>query len=344
LHYCKGVKVFWLGAAVIGLAIIGAVCLKSLAGPLNADFTMFWNLKELAYPPPYLLLIKPLTLMPYGAAFILWVTVTGALYVWASRQAKLQALANPAAAFNGMIGQNGFLTGAIMFAGLHELASKPWRGGAILGLLIIKPHLAFALPIAVIAARAWQAIPAALGTVALLLGISYLVFGPAAFAQFFELGAKYGEFVREGAWNWNELASIYALGRWLGADMVLAGSLHAIVAVIAGILVWLAWREDWDGKIPLTCAASLLISPYLFTYDAVLLTLALGWLRGPKALVVWALVAIPLVRVFVHEDWPNTIPLAALFAVFSIVFEKQAQSLLNRTRDQTEDDRAREAG
>ena len=82
-------KYFWLGAAVITVTIIGAVCFKSLAGPLNADFTMFWNLKELAYPPPYLLFIKPLTLMPYGAAFILWVAGTGALYLWASRNAKL---------------------------------------------------------------------------------------------------------------------------------------------------------------------------------------------------------------------------------------------------------------
>ena len=119
MHYCKWVKYFWLGGAVIGLAIIGAVCIKSLAGPLKADFTMFWNLKELAYPPPYLLFIKPFTLLPYGAAFILWVGLTCALYLWASREAKLPAMANPAAAFNGMIGQNGFLTGAIMFAGLH---------------------------------------------------------------------------------------------------------------------------------------------------------------------------------------------------------------------------------
>ena len=211
-------------------------------------------------------------------------------------------------------------TGAIMFAGLHELAKRPWRGGAILGLLIIKPHLAAILPVAVVAARAWKAIPAALGTMVLLLAASFMAFGPAAFAQFLELGTKYGEYVREGAWNWNELASVYAMGRWLGADALLAGAVHAIVAVAAAFLVWLAWREDWDGKIPLTSAAALLISPYLFTYDAVLLTLALGWLRGPKALAVWALLAIPLARVFAHADWPNTVPLAAIFAVGVIAF------------------------
>lgn len=312
-------RILWIVAAVVGIVIVGAVGVLSLSGPLpNADFTMFWRMQDLAYPPPYLLAIKPFTLLPYGVAFVTWVGLTGALYLWASRGSRLAALANPAATFNGMLGQNAFLTSAIMFAGLRELAEKPWRSGAMLGLLIIKPHLAIVLPVAVIAARAWNAIPAALGTMALLLGLSFLVFGAEAYAQFFNLGAKYGEFVRQGAWNWNELASIYALGRWLGVDVAVAWSLHAFVAVGAAVTVWLAWREDWDGKLPLTSAAALLISPYLFTYDAVLLTLALGWLRGPKALAVWTLLAIPLARVFVHQDWPNTVPLAALLAIAGI--------------------------
>ena len=318
-------KYFWVGAAVITATIIGAVCLKSLAGPLNADFTMFWKLKELAYPPPYLLLIKPFTLLPYGAAFILWVILTGTLYLWASRQAKLPATANPAAAFNGMIGQNGFLTGAIMFAGLHELAARPWRGGAILGLLIVKPHLALVLPVAVVAARAWNAIPAALGSIAFLLLLSFLIFGAEAYAQFFELSARYGTYVKEGAWDWNELASFYALGRWVGIPVALAWAAHIAIALAAAAAVWFAWRDDWDGKIALTSAAALLMSPYLFTYDAVLLTLALAWLRWPGALAVMALLFIPLLRVFSHQDWQNTVPIAAALAVLII-----AQSALQR--------------
>jgi hypothetical protein len=40
---------------------------------LNIDFRMFWNARELAYPPSYLLLIKSLALLLYGLAFALWV-------------------------------------------------------------------------------------------------------------------------------------------------------------------------------------------------------------------------------------------------------------------------------
>ena len=311
-------RYLWIASATVGLAILGTVCIKALAGPLNADFTMFWNLRELAYPPPYLLFIKPFSMLQYGAAFILWVILTGAFYLWASREATLPAMANPAAAFNGMIGQNGFLTSAFMFAGLRELAARPWRGGAILGLLIIKPHLALILPVAVVAARAWEAIPAAFTTIALLLILSLMVFGSEAYRQFFELSAKYGTFVRDGAWDWNELASFYALGRWVGFPGALAWTFHILIAFVAASTVWSAWRQDWDGKIALTSAAALLMSPYLFTYDAVLLTLALAWLRWPGALAMMGLLFIPLARVFTHQDWPNTVPVAAALAIVLI--------------------------
>lgn len=319
-------KLLWIVAGALSLAIVGTVCVLSLSGPLpNADFNMFWRMQDLAYPPPYLLVIKPFALLAYGAAFISWVTITGALYVWASRGSRLEALANPAATFNGMIGQNAFLTSAIMFAGLRDLSKKPVRSGAILGLLIIKPHLAIILPIAVFAARAWKAIPAALATISLLFATAFVAFGQEAYAHFFELSSKYGQFVHKGAWNWNELASFYAVGRWLGLDAITAGAVHAAIAVAAAFAVWLAWRKDCETKVALTAAAALLISPYLFTYDAVLLALALGQLRGPKALAVWTLLLIPLLRVFVHQDWPNTAPLAAGLAVAALTLQSRSQ-------------------
>jgi hypothetical protein len=171
------------------------------------------------------------------------------------------------------------------------------------------------LPFAVVGARAYRAIPAAMGTIAVLVGLSLTVFGPPAYGNFLQVSLQYGQYIREGAWDWNEIASVYALCRWLGFSASIAWGLHAIVATVTGFLVWLAWRQDWEGKIPLTSAAALLISPYLFTYDGVLITLALAWLSGWKALGVWLLLAVPLVRVFTVHDLPNTVPLAAGMAV-----------------------------
>ena len=311
-------KRFWLLSAFAGLVIIGVACVKSLSGPLNADFTMFWRSAELAYPPPYLLLIKPLGALPYGVAFPLWIVLTGVVYVATSPKPKMVALGNPAAVFNGLIGQNGFLTAGILFAGLRELTRNPFRAGAILGLLVIKPHLAPMLPVAVIAGRLWHAIPSALGTAALLCITALLTFGWDAYRRFFELGSMYGALLSHNGWHWNEVASFYGFAKWFGASEPAAWTLHIGVAAAAAIAVWVAWRNDFEGKVPLTAVASLLISPYLFTYDAVLLTAALAWLRGPRAIAVWALAALPLLRLFFGYDCPDTIPLAAAFSVYAI--------------------------
>ena len=87
-------KLLWVVAAFVGLVIVGVACVQSLAGPLNVDFTMFWRADELAYPPPYLLLVRCLGLLPYGAAFVIWVGLTCALYLARAPAPKPVALAN----------------------------------------------------------------------------------------------------------------------------------------------------------------------------------------------------------------------------------------------------------
>lgn len=315
-------KRLWLILSMVTLVVIGAACVESLRGVTHTDFAMFWLGDQIPYPPPYLFFVKPFAPLPYGLAFSLWIVLTGALYFVAAPSPKRTAFANPAAAFNGMIGQNGFLTSAIFFAGLRDLARNPERAGAILGMLVIKPHLALALPIAVIGGRHWRAVPTAVATMAALLVGALLVFGTASYAHFLEDAGFYSQLLDKGGWGWDEVASVFGLARWAGAGVAAGMALQFAAAFAAAVAVWLAWRRNIEGKVALTAAATLLISPYLFTYDAVLLTAALAWLRGPKAMVVWLLLAFPLLRVFVHLDWPNTVPLAAAFAVGSILAER----------------------
>ena len=319
-------KKLWLALSALTLVIIGAACVQSFSGVVKTDFAMFWHADDIAYPPPYLFFVKPFGLLPYGLAFTTWVLATGALYLAASRRPKEAALANPAAAYNGMIGQNGFLTGAILFAGLRDLAAHPARAGAILGLLVIKPHLALALPVAVAAGRHWRAIPTAATTMAVLLIAALAAFGPATYERFFDNARFYTHLLDTGGWGWAEVASIFGVARWFGASFAAAWAVQLVAALAAAAAVWVAWREDPDGKVALTAAATLLISPYLFTYDAVLLTPALARLRGPKAIALLLLIALPLIRVFVHWDWPNSVPLAAALAVVSILLERSTPS------------------
>jgi len=74
-----------------------------------------------------------------------------------------------------------------------------------------------------------------------------------------------------------------------------------LVAAAAAMLVWRVWRSDEDvtAKAGILAAATLLASPYVFPYDAVLLVVAFFWLaqRGSPALPLAILWCLPLLTI-----------------------------------------------
>ena len=119
------------------------------------------HLRPLAYPPPFLFLIAPLGLLGFGIALASWLIVTGTLYLVSTGQPLRLALGSPAAAYNGLFGQAGFLTSAIILGGANLVEKRPVLAGLLLGCMVIKPHLAIFVPIALIAAREWRSLGAA---------------------------------------------------------------------------------------------------------------------------------------------------------------------------------------
>ncbi|MEO8884224.1 MAG: glycosyltransferase family 87 protein, partial [Devosia sp.] len=109
------------------------------------------------YPPPFLLVCWSLALLPYALSFVTWAIGTTVLALAAValflRRAggkggltSLALLAFPALWINIMTGQNGALSLALFAAGFALLPRRPVLAGLVLGLLIIKPQLAVALP------------------------------------------------------------------------------------------------------------------------------------------------------------------------------------------------------
>ncbi len=78
-------------------------------------------------------------------------------------------------------------------------------------------------------------------------------------------------------------------------------TLHAIVAAVAAAAVWKIWRSDAEPncKAAVLIAATMLVSPYLFLYDAVILVVPFLWLAKQKAdrIVLSALWCLPIVTV-----------------------------------------------
>ncbi len=288
------------------------------------EFTVspFKGLLPFPYPPPFLLIVTPFSLFPYLWGFLAWVSITLALYLAVARRVidVPYALAHPSVLMNGLIGQNGFLTAAIFTGGVTLLRSRPLLAGAILGTLVIKPQLALLLPVAVIAARLWPAIAGAIATSAALALVSLALFGTGVFTGFLEMLPLYSELMRQDKWPWNEFISVFAFLRYLGFDQTVALTVHAVIAAGAAVLTWVAWSRDWDGQVPVLAAATLLIPPYLLTYDALLMVIPIGyWLRQqPRpylAGAIWLLCFLPIAHYLNLYRGPNTVPLAAMITL-----------------------------
>ena len=86
-------------------------------------------------------------------------------------------LASPFAAWNFLIGQNGFLTASLLRASLLLLERRPVLAGVFIGCLTYKPQFGIFLPVALIAARQWRACVSAAVTVISLVAASAATFG-----------------------------------------------------------------------------------------------------------------------------------------------------------------------
>src|ERR1700676_1924382 len=97
------------------------------------------------YPPSYLLVMLPFGKLSFAASYLAFQLVSAgllaaALWFGADRPNTRPlvigaALLGPAAAINVGMGQNAFLSAALLVGGLRVLRARPALGGAILGLL-----------------------------------------------------------------------------------------------------------------------------------------------------------------------------------------------------------------
>src|ERR1043165_6954565 len=113
------------------------------------------------YPPPFLFVAAFLAQFPYAVAFIGWALVSFVPYLVAMRAIVgrpfgwLLAAAFPVVLTNTLVGQNGFLTAALVGGMLVLLPTRPILSGICLGLLSYKPQYGLLFPLVLIAASQW---------------------------------------------------------------------------------------------------------------------------------------------------------------------------------------------
>ncbi len=301
-------------AAAYDLAVHAAV---------QAEFVKFDGLMPFPYPPPFLLILMPFGLLPYPVAAGSWIAITFGVYfavarrVWPNSAVLIAGF--PAVLANAIVGQNGFLTAALMIGGLSLIGKRPFAAGLVLGCLMVKPQLGILLPLALLAAGQWRVIAGAATSSLGLVLLGALAFGLDSYRAMFDLMAIFGPILSEGLSGWHKLASVYASLRLAGLSSDVAWLAHIVVAAAAALQVWQTWRCDCPpaAKAAVLAAATFLISPYLYHYDSLILVIPLFWLLGAGAdrRVLAALWCIPLVSLAQSWGYNETVNLMPLLPI-----------------------------
>ncbi|HMI11801.1 MAG TPA: glycosyltransferase family 87 protein, partial [Bradyrhizobium sp.] len=239
------------------------------------------------YPPPFLFVASLLAHFPYAVAFIGWAAVSLVPYLAVMRAivgrpfGLLLAAAFPVVLTNTLVGQNGFLTASLIGGALYLMPARPVLSGICLGLLSYKPQYGLLFPLVLIAASQWTVFFTA-GVVAVAIAFaSWLAFGTESWQAFFHWMPMFSQaFLTEGRAPWGKMQSIYALVRYFGGTEQLAWVFQWIMSGAVVVLLALMWRSriSYPLKAAALAAGALLITPYLFLYDLMVLAIAVAFL------------------------------------------------------------------
>jgi hypothetical protein len=278
------------------------------------------------YPPPFLFPVTLVAIAPFWVAYLLWIGATTALFVWATRSLLPPrfALAHPAALVNSIIGQNGLLLSGIFIGGVSLVSSRPLLAGLVLGLLIVKPQLAVLIPVALLASRNWQAIGGAAISAVAVLALAAAAFGPDTYRAYFAITRQYAEYMATVRWTWEEQASVFAMLQFFGISRSISLAIQLVSAIAAAALTWRAWSLQLEQRGAILAAATILVPPYLYTYDTLVLVLPAAALlldteRPSRLAILWLTLFLPLIPLFGFPNvfpGPNTIPIGAILCLW----------------------------
>jgi len=240
------------------------------------------------YPPPFLSVAAVLAHFPYAVAFIGWAAVSLVPYLAVMRAivgrsfGLLLALAFPVVFTNALVGQNGFLTASLIGGTLYLMPTRPVLSGICLGLLSYKPQYGLLFPLALIAASQWKVFFAAGVVAAAMALLSWLAFGTESWQAFFHWMPMFSQaFLTEGRAPWGKMQSIFALVRYFGGTEQLAWVFQWFMSGAVAVVLVLMWRSrgvSYPLKAASLAAGALLITPYLFLYDLMVLAIAVAFL------------------------------------------------------------------
>lgn len=235
--------------------------------PLGAE------LRPYVYPPSVLLLFAPLATLPLQAAYALWTTASGVLYLAAARRAGapwVLALM-PVVWLVAICGQVTFAVGGLVLLAMTMTDSRPFAAGALIGLAAaLKPQMLVLMPIGLIAAGQWRTMVTAGVTVGMLFLASLAFWGPHIWLAWISaISAFQREVLPSIPGLRGDEITVYA---WLD----LLGQPPELAYLLAPAAAWMVWSVFRSSDAPLSRSSAafggaLLTTPYAMHYDAALL-------------------------------------------------------------------------
>jgi hypothetical protein len=263
-----------------------------LTALLNARFSHVLGaplpLHPFLYPPHYLLILLPFGLLPpflgLGSfLFLSFAALAAALLYWAKDGTErwlycVSVLVSPAAAIVVCLGQNTFLSCALLVGGFAAVsARRPVLGGILLGLLSYKPQLFLMVPVALIASRQWKVLASLCATGVILVVVSTGLFGIGIWRDWLSIMTAPSALTE----RWSSIAringqNIFAYAAFLGAPLRLANALQIAATGLGAIFVYWFHRRAADDELKLIAvlAATTLTAPHFLGYDAVAIEIA----------------------------------------------------------------------
>jgi len=309
--------------------IYEAGLLQNFQARLYPGFHSFY---PFLYPPTWLVATYWLHFWSFAAAQAIW-TVAGMAALAACAWwffppqwrgiAILAMLASPASLLNGMTGETGYFSTALLLAGFAALPARKMLAGMAFGLLTLKPQLGLLVPVFLLARGEWRVILVA-GAVAVgLVAASCIMFPAALWGEWAHTLPAYqaAYFAARSALNLNIIVTVTANLITVGAAPGFAWGAQLVGFVaVAACVVWAARAAAYPLAVALLWTGIFLAAPHAYAYDSVILSAVLVVLAGYRDSALFAGLGLaiylaPLLLLSPLSHWfLYAVPEAALFA------------------------------
>ncbi len=238
------------------------------------------------YPPVYWLLCAPLAYLGYYQAYFVWAGLGAAACLGLLRcitgrwNLLLPAVANYAAVKNAVVGENAFLSSALIGFGLLALQRRPVLAGVLFGGLCCKPHFLLPIGVFLLAQFQWRALLGMAASGAALCLLSGLLFGWQSWVDYFSIVVPHAEWMfQHHGFSYGIQITPFSAVRLLGGGVVIANIVQgAVMLLTMAALFSLARSGSAHLRAAALVASFPLIVSVMLDYDLTICALAIMFL------------------------------------------------------------------